>query len=187
MPTHTNTAATSEPTAASEGRHPDEARPRPRSSPPGRRSRRRRSLTAGATLLTALVLGGCTGNAAWGPLTSSYNGTTRVQGSGLYYPDRGTYAASGMIVRDRANDGNNVYGRTRFAFWQYAGECKCHRFVTSRHKSTSEFANETRAETLYESLTWAGTRSRGQMYVCAQMGFPVPDNCSNSAYVTFDY
>jgi hypothetical protein len=142
---------------------------------------------AGAAVLAVATLSGCTTSGVWGPLEASYNGSVRVEGSGFYYPDRATYAASGMIVRDRANDGNNVYGRTRFAFWQYERTCSCSMWVTSTIKSTGEWANETRGVTLYESLSWVGSRSRGQMFVCAQMGFPVPDRCSNSAYVTFDY
>lgn len=170
----TRTATTTEP--------PDPPGP---PDPPRGRTRRRSVLLAAAVAGVALT--GCTPTGVWGPLESSYNGSVRVEGSGFYYPDRSTYAASGMIVRDRANDGNTVYGRTRFSFWQYDGSCSCSRFVTTNVKSTGEWANETRGETLYESLSWIGTRSRGQMYVCAQMGWPVPDSCSNSAYVTFDY
>ena len=45
----------------------------------------------------------------------------------------------------------------------------------------------TRIFTTSFRLNATGTQARGQIYVCAHMGFPVPDSCSDAAYPSFSY
>lgn len=156
---------------------------RPARKPP--RQRRRPLARLAVVALLAATLTGC--DAAWGPLESYYNKQVRVEGSGLYYPEGAAKAASGMIVADRANDGNSVYGRTVFFFWEHDPYCGCMTYKRKSSKSTAEWSNKTKAETLTQALSATSSISRGEMFVCAQMGWPVPDNCSNSAFVSFNY
>jgi hypothetical protein len=55
-------------------------------------------------------------------------------------------------------------------------------------KNTKEYANTT--VTVYLTVTSfdpVATQVRGVHYACAQMGFPIPDSCSNGAIVTLNY
>lgn len=141
-------------------------------------------------LLTVLGATGCELTPQdWGPVTSTYNGKVRVEGSGTFFNEDQVSAVNRMRIKDRDNDGNTVYGRTSFNVWKfdpYAGGSGQFRWVSDQVKSTPEFANAERTYLLSTSLDSQGSRYRGHSEACAQMGWPVPDSCS-SAFPTFDY
>lgn len=125
---------------------------------------------------------------SWGPNSSSYNGTRRVTGSGNFYNAGNTYARSKMVITDGRNDGNTVYGRTVFSFHGYQCKPDClTKWWTDVSKSTPEFSNTTRTYWIDRGLRSWGDRARGQVFACAQMGWPVPDSCSPSSYPSFAY
>jgi hypothetical protein len=117
--------------------------------------------------------------ASWGPVTSKYDGKIRVEGSGNHYNDRGVNAANKMTIRDRMNDGNNVYGSTVFYFWvqNTSGQMV---WGNQRVKSTGEVANTTITRTLYTSLNSTSEKSRAVSKACAQMSWPVPNSCGQA-------
>ncbi len=122
----------------------------------------------------------------WGPVSSYYDGTPRVRGSGTFYNDGYQDAANRMRITDPADDGNTVYGRTTFYVWKC---CDVHGGPTwkqDQSKTTPEWRNSTRTYTLRTSLDAVGSRYRADAEPCAQMGWPVPDSCE-SAFPTFDY
>jgi hypothetical protein len=45
----------------------------------------------------------------------------------------------------------------------------------------------TKTSRLQVTLRSDADRARGVSKVCAQMGWPVPDSCSDSAFATFSY
>ena len=117
--------------------------------------------------------------ASWGPVTSTYNGRVRVEGSGSHYNDRGVNAANRMAIKDRSNDGNNVYGATNFYFWVQSSTGQMI-WGDQRHKSTGEVANSTITRTLTTSLNDESEKSRAVSKACAQMSWPVPDSCGQA-------
>ena len=122
----------------------------------------------------------------WGPVTSTYDGKVRVEGSGTFFNDGNTHAANRMRITDRRADGNNVYGRTTFLVWRYSTSHGRDTWVTDQRKSTSEWSGGTHTQTVRTDLDSKGSRYRGNAEACAQLGWPVPDSCS-SAYPTFNY
>lgn len=145
------------------------------------------SLLAGGVVLAVGLLGSPASAVKWGPLSSHYNGNKVVSGSGDFYKStNGTTANDKVTVTDTRRDGNTVYGRTAFQFWyEYQGQSAA--WHTDRSKSTPEYSNTTGTYTNSVSLYSESDKARGVSQVCAQMGFPVPDSCSNSAYSTFSY
>mgnify|MGYP000056288582 FL=1 len=122
----------------------------------------------------------------WGPLRSVYNGIERVRGSGYFYNSGNSSAVTQYNLTDSRNDGNTVYGYTTGSLFQsnYDGTTS---WINQGSYSTPEIKNTT--STMYTSfpLSSSGSRARGAVMVCAQMGFPVPDSCSGNSYPTFDY
>lgn len=121
-----------------------------------------------------------------GPLRSVYNGIERVRGSGYFYNSGNSSAVTQYNLTDSRNDGNTVYGYTTGSLFQsnYDGTTS---WINQGSYSTPEIKNTT--STMYTSfpLSSSGSRARGAVMVCAQMGFPVPDSCSGNSYPTFDY
>jgi len=137
---------------------------------------------------TVVAASACEAPRAWGPNASFYNSNKVVEGWGEYYNDRATYARSRMTVADSLNDGNTVYGKTGFYFFETTSTSPMNAVWShSRTKSTGEWANQVRTVDLFESLHAQAAKSRGQMQACAQMGWPVPDSCAPTALITFDY
>lgn len=123
----------------------------------------------------------------WGPLNSYYNGIERVSGFGSFINEGSARATTVYFLTDSRADGNPVYARTRGAIYEegVSGDVGWQSVGTY---STNEFYN-IYLEPLTTSfgLSSTGSRARGSVDVCAQMGFPVPDSCSEYAFPTFDY
>ena len=155
-----------------------------RSTRPWRTSALVLGVTVGALLLAEPALA-----AHWGPLSSSYKGKVRVQGEGDFYKYQGAYARSTMKITDKSNDGNNVYGKTQFQFYRVTTGSSSPSWIVSATKSTPEHAGAgvARTTSLQVGLRGDADRARGVTQACAQMGWPVPDSCSDSAYTTFSY
>jgi hypothetical protein len=143
--------------------------------------------TSAAGCLAIVVLGaGSAAAVAWGPLTSVYKGVVRVSGSGDFYNGGGIQVTTKYVISDRANDGNSVYGKTAYSFYRLC-EDGTTRWCPDKSISTIQISNRT--GTLYTSRPLKGDaeKARGQVQVCAQMGWPVPDSCSAAAIVTISY
>lgn len=130
---------------------------------------------------------------SWGPRTSSYKNVVRVQGSGTFSQNAGT-ASSQIYVKDRSKDGNTTYGKTGFYVlknkWDNGTGGYYQEWVHQGTSSTNEYAdalNATRVATLQKNLPVNGFSARGEVWVCAQMGWPVPDKCTTRAILTLDY
>jgi len=123
----------------------------------------------------------------WGPKVSYYNNQLRVSGNGRFYNDAASRAANLMSVADENNDGNTVYGVTDFYFWLYDSGCNCSQYKETGRQSTNEWENSTHSQTLKWNLDIASNSVRGASFVCAQMGWPVPNSCSSAALPTFSY
>ena len=117
--------------------------------------------------------------ATWGPVTSTYDGKVRVEGSGNHYNSSGVNAANTMTIKDKSNDGNNVYGSTSFYFWVQSSTGQMV-WGDQRRKNTGEVANTTITRTLYTSLNATSEKSRAVSRACAQMSWPVPDSCGQA-------
>ena len=110
----------------------------------------------------------------------SYNGTVRASASGTFYNDANTYAHDAFRLNDPANDSNSVYGRNRTSF--NAG-------ANSSEKTTGEYSYATTPYTKHfkTSLEGSATKAMAADTVCVQLGWPVPDKCSLTSYVSFNY
>jgi len=122
----------------------------------------------------------------WGPVTSTYNGSVVVSGTGDFYNYGNVYAKNKMVVVDTKDDGDAVYGCTTFYYWEPDG-FGTYRWIVDSTKSTPEHQNATKTYYLSDNLHALATSARGASKVCAQLGFPVPDSCSPSAYPSFSY
>lgn len=122
----------------------------------------------------------------WGPLNSYYDGVERVYGHGWFYNVGSVEAETEYTLMDPVADGNTVYAYTDGYLYQ-AGVDGEEGWQSTGYYSTKEISNVKRV--LYTSfgLSGAGRSARGGVAVCAQMGFPVPDSCSEKAFPTFDY
>ena len=108
----------------------------------------------------------------WGPLRSVYNGIERVRGDGYFFNSGNSSAVTQYNLTDSRDDGNTVYGYT----------------TGSIFKNNADGASSWDTLGGYSTpLSGTGSRARGAVMVCAQMGFPVPDSCSDSAFPSFDY
>lgn len=102
---------------------------------------------------------------------------------------RGTLATTGdnrIRVQDRRNDGNAVYGRTDFQFFRLCGTATADTWCQETRYSTPETSSVVEVY-LRRPLREDADKARGVSRACAQLGFPVPDACSNGAIVTFSY
>lgn len=90
---------------------------------------------------------------------------------------------SKVTTADRANDGNNVYASTYFYTWDGTT------FSRVRVLSTPEFANTTKTQSVSLNYSYlnVGDKMRGVIQSCAQMGWPVPDSCTEPATITVSY
>jgi hypothetical protein len=133
---------------------------------------------------------------SWGPLASYYKSQQRSYSYGTFFDDRATYATVKVYLNDPSNDGNNAYTDADEYFYEPnalscgssglgAGTC----WVFDRRKQSAEYsyANTPVTFYLYNSLHAFGDRARASIHTCAQMGWPVPDQCSPDAIVTIDY
>ncbi|MBP7929585.1 MAG: hypothetical protein KA110_06430 [Acidimicrobiia bacterium] len=123
---------------------------------------------------------------SWGRVTSQYKGNVVVEGWGTHFNDRSLNAANTMTIKDRRDDGNNVYGKTTFYFWRPNAQGQV-TWVQSGVQSTGEWKNATRTVTVKVPLHPEGSQSRAESQACAQMGWPVPDSCSTGALTTWGY
>jgi hypothetical protein len=145
-----------------------------------------RSLMLGALVLTIGLMASPALAVAWGPGTGYYNGIPRVTARGDFFNDRNAYAANTITYQDRSNDGNTVHATSGFYFWK-PNSVGTTTWVHARTKSTTPIANTTRTETLRQGLDDVADRARAASKGCAQMGFPVPDKCSETFYPSFSY
>lgn len=125
------------------------------------------------TVLAALVTVPATALAdAWGPLTSSYDGIVRVTGSGTL-----TQLAQGsqsvVTACDEYADPWPVYGYTDFHAITSADGTS----TLNYHKSSAQVSNSCVTKTLFKDWTyvWGYWTAAG---ACAQVGWPVPDSCT---------
>jgi hypothetical protein len=145
--------------------------------------------------LTLLSLGAAmpTMAASWGPVSSTYKSQVRVRASGEFYKAAGsTGVQSKFVLTDPLSDGNNVYGRADTQFYRPGCISEGSSWCAQNRKNTKEYARSASQSTwtIYLSVTNFRSDSsqvRGIHTACAQMGFPVPDSCSNGAYVTLTY
>ncbi len=138
-------------------------------------------LSAATAACLAVALPTAANAASWGPISSYYSGLAVVTGSGTF--NNGSSSASGTItITDPKNDGNTVYGRTRFQYRYYNVGLGGYVWETFYTLSIPEFANTTKSNssgTQYASAS-PGLGTRGASQVCAQMGWPVPDSCQST-------
>lgn len=148
-------------------------------------ARRRRLIGMGGGAVLAAVIGtavpALAASQVWGPVSSVYQGDTVVTGSGSFYNSGSTVNSRMTITDNLALDGNNVYGTTWFYRWTATG------WQFLAQKSTQEWGSGTHTQTLSRSYSGLGTLARGEFQACAQMGFPVPDSCSQSVFRTIDW
>jgi hypothetical protein len=134
--------------------------------------------------------------AGWGKESTYYEDVKRATGWGDFRNDGNVRALNVITVVDEADDGNNVYGVTKFFFRQHGCEADLSKesgtdcredFFSKGSKTTPEFKNRTKTFSHSKDLTPTASRARAETFACVQMGWPVPDNCAPAAYPTFDY
>lgn len=133
---------------------------------------------------------------SWGPLASYYKSQQRSYSYGTFFLDRSTYATARVFLNDPSNDGNNAYTDAVEYFYEpsasVCGGDSTHTntcWVYDRTKQGPEYtyANTPVTFYLYNSLHVQGDRARAAIHTCAQMQWPVPDQCSPDAIATIDY
>jgi hypothetical protein len=161
--------------------------------------RRRALLTSVAAGL--LVAGLATpalavGSVTWGPLTSYYKNQQRSYSQGVFFVDRSVYATVHVYLNDPSNDGNNAYTDASEYFYERALSCgvdgqgqwlACWNYDRLKQSKEYNYFNTPITFYLYNSLHPLADRARAVIHTCAQMGWPVPDQCSPNAVATVDY
>lgn len=134
---------------------------------------------------TVIGIAGAAHAESWGPGTSSYNGTVRVEVSGDVWRDAAAIYDD-VSLNDPSNDGNNVYSTARFAYCS-GGSCDYSYNGANDHRSTGEynyFNTPVSVQLSAPISPYAGSFERVNSWGCAQMGGFVPDSCSPNFYVT---
>jgi hypothetical protein len=159
---------------------------------------RRILVSAVAGLVTLLVAtpAFATSTVSWGPLASYYKNQQRSYSFGTFYDDRATYATVKAYLNDPSNDGNNAYTDAYEYFYESAFGCgsdangnylACWNFDRVKQGPEYSYFNTPVTFYMFNSLHVTGDRARAAIHTCAQMGWPVPDQCSPDAIATFDY
>jgi hypothetical protein len=144
--------------------------------------RRARRAHVNVAIAVSVHASGCDG---WGPLTSTYNGNTVVRASG--YTNKSAQGVTDTFeLQDPISDGNSVYGSARYLFWK-SGSDGVYRWYTEAQDATPEISNKKATFTESAGLRTDSSRIRILSYACAQMGWPVPDSCSDAAIISYDY
>lgn len=115
-----------------------------------------------------------------GSLSVSYDNVTRGTASGVIFNRNNSHARDHFILGDVSNDGNNVYGKS-YIYFNAGG--------SSKNFSTGEYSyGDTPVIKNFDlALAPGGTRAYADDKVCVQLGWPVPDRCSQTSYVSFSY
>ena len=119
---------------------------------------------------------------SWATVSVSWNGQTRASAYGSTYKS-GSTARNDFRLNDRADDFNSSYGRSEFLFYSNGT------YTSHGTLSTGEYTYSETPKTipLSKPLVEAATKARTSSKVCVQLGFPVPDSCSNTSLATFSY
>lgn len=137
---------------------------------------------------TASAYADPSGSQNWGPLNSFYKHKERVSGSGSVHIDGSTYIRTDYTLVDPLADGNTVYGRVTYYYWKICSVTDtAPSWCVGSTYSTDEISNTTSQFTLQDTLDTKASQVRAEIEVCAQMGWPVPDSCSNTAIITMSY
>jgi hypothetical protein len=144
---------------------------------------RRVGTLAAVSLLIVVLTGAAAQAVTWGTIRAYYNGIARSEARGNFFNESGLNARNDYWLNDVSNDGNNSYGHTRFYFY-YGG---AYHYATQKNTGEYTWANTPVTKILRAPLDQMGERARGNSRVCVQLGFPVPDSCSNYAVVSFGY
>jgi hypothetical protein len=155
------------------------------------------SAVTGAAVLAAATPALAVSSVSWGPLASYYKNQQRSYSSGTFFDDRATYATVKVYLNDPSNDGNNAYTDADEYFYEpdlidcgadSAGHpLTCWAFDRKKQSAEYSYSNTPVTFYLYNSLHAKGDRARAAIHTCAQMGWPVPDQCSPDAIATIDY
>jgi len=154
------------------------------------------SVLAGAVVAAAAAPAIAVTSVSWGPLAAYYKNQQRSYSYGTFLDDRATYATVKVYLNDPSNDGNNAYTDADEYFYEPdaiscgssgVGANSC--WVFDRRKQSAEYSYSNTPVTffVYNSLHPLGDRARAAIHTCAQMGWPVPDQCSPNAIATIDY
>ena len=114
------------------------------------------------------------------------NGNRASERGWIFFNSGNSSAVTQYNLTDSRDDGNTVYGYTTGSIFKNNAD-GASSWDNLDGYSTPEIKNTT--ATMYTSFPLSGTglRARGAVMVCAQMGFPVPDSCSDSAFPSFVY
>ena len=154
------------------------------------------SVAAGILTLVAATPAMATTSVSWGPLASYYKNQQRSYSYGTFYDDRATYATVKAYLNDPSNDGNNAYTDAEEYFYEQSIDCgidssgyylTCWAFDRTKQGPEYNYFNTPVTFSVHSSLHLTGMRARAAIHTCAQMGWPVPDQCSPDAIATFDY
>jgi hypothetical protein len=115
-----------------------------------------------------------------------------VRASGTASLENSQRVVNSIRLEDPMSDGNNVYASTRVYFYRAEKFCVDTPCPVKWHLETviktPEIANRVQTFTHKRALRVDADRVRLRVQACAQMGFPVPDSCSNEpAIATFSY
>ncbi len=154
------------------------------------------SVAVGILTLAVATPALATTSVSWGPLAAYYKNQQRSYSYGTFYVDRATYATVRAYLNDPSNDGNNAYTDAREYFYEPNAQCgtdgagnplTCWAYDRLKQGPEYSYSNTPVTFYMYNSLHPQGDRARAAIHTCAQMGWPVPDQCSPDAIATVDY
>ena len=109
-----------------------------------------------------------------------------MSGSGSFYNSAGT-AVSTVTTIDKKSDGNAVHATTTFWKLTQPNTSTPPSWSPYGSKSTPAFSNQTLTQTVSTGYPSTGSQMRGSVQSCAQLGWPVPDSCTDPATLTVSY
>lgn len=138
------------------------------------------AVTLGGVVLSALMAGSASA-AAWGTVTSKYDGKNRSSAYGNFYNERNVYATNKVLSKDLAADGNTIYTE---GIWYFTGP----NYEGQSHRNTPEHSHSYYVTKYMKNpLVGPADKVRATTAACVQLGFPVADRCSAAAIVTVSY
>ncbi|WP_314244022.1 hypothetical protein [Streptomyces sp. DSM 40907] len=136
------------------------------------------ALATGGVLLGTVVAGSASA-VGWGSVTVSYDGKSRATAYGDFRNDRNIRAKNKVMSKDLAADGNTVYTTGN---WYFENGAEVHALNTPEHNHTYYVTHY-----LSHPLEPTAKSVRGGTRACVQLGWPVPDTCSDQALPSFEY
>jgi hypothetical protein len=140
------------------------------------------AIAALAVGMVTLFAGSASTGQTWGPVSSYYNSIKRSTADGEAIEQYNAYITNLINTYDNKADGNTVYTKSQIRWYRWSVNCNCYIWTSFGSRIvTPETSSENHIGVQWDEDSSA-ISAEFQSWTCVQLGWPVPDSCSSSAY-----